>query len=102
MSGLYDPYDAKTNQMRNATPEEREAYERMLLRMSMPLTQEQECMQKINRLMLNVGRLKEQNEQLRELVERMWLIRHNDPMSFEWARVMEEAERLGITLEHTK
>ena len=88
--------------MRYTLPEEREAYERMLGKMSTPLMQEQEHMRRTNRLMLHIGRLKEQNEQLRELVELMWLIRHNDPMSFEWARVMEEAERLGITLEHTK
>ena len=102
MSGLYDPYDAKTNHMRHSSQEEQEAYERMLAGMSMPLMQEQEYMRRTNRLMLHIGRLNEQNEQLRELVERMWLIRHNDPMSFEWARVMEEAEKLGITLEYTE
>lgn len=64
--------------------------------------QEQDYVQRTNRLMSHMGRLKEQNDALRKLVERLWLIRHNDPTSFEWVRVMQEAERLGITLERTE
>ena len=102
MSGLYDPYDAKTNHMRHSSPEERQAYGRMLRRMNVPLMQEQEHVRRTNRLMLHMGRLKEQNEELRELVELMWQTHCGKPTAYGWTHVMEEAERLGITLEYPK
>lgn len=91
-----------TNKMRHSTPDERTAYERMLGKMNTPLMQEQEHVQKVNRLMRHMGQLKEQNEALRELVELMWETHCGKPTAYGWIHVMEEAERLGITLEYPK
>ena len=48
------------------------------------------------------ARLKEQNEELRELVELMWQTHCGKSTAYGWIHVMEEAERLGITLEYPK
>lgn len=102
MSETYNPYDAKANLMRSCLPDERESYERMLGKMSTPLMQEQEYVRRTNRLMRYMGRLKEQNVALRELVELMWQTHCEKPTAYGWIHVMEEAEELGITLEYKK
>lgn len=99
---MSDTYDTETNHMRHSLPDEQEAYGRMLERMSAPLMQEQEYIRRTNRLMRHMGQLKEQNEALRELVELMWQTHCGKPTAYGWTHVMEEADRLGITLEYPK
>lgn len=88
--------------MRHSTQEEREAYERMLERNSSPLIEEQRIMRRTNRLMMQLGRMREKNAELMELVELMWQTHCGPPTAYGWVAVMEEAERLGITLEYPK
>lgn len=89
-------------QVRHSTQEEQEEYERMLEGNGSPLIEKQGIMGRTNRLMMQLGRMREENMELRELIEMMWMTHCGQPTAYGWVAVMEEAERLGITLEYPK
>ena len=88
--------------MRHSTHEELGAYERMLRKMGMPLMLEQEYMQRTNRLMRHMGQLREQNEQLRELVKDLYfdLLGEMPESMLEDRR--SQMRELGIEVEYQK
>lgn len=50
--------------------------------------------------MVQLGRMREENAELRELVEHMWQTHCGPPTAYCWVAIMEKAERLGINLEY--
>ena len=61
---------------------------------------EQMTLRRTKRLMVQLGRMREENAELRELVELMFKTHCGPPTAYGWVAVMEEAERLGINLEY--